>query len=215
MLLAELREEIVFFCRKMAATGLTPGTTGNISAFSPEEGVLAISPSGLEYESMTAADVVVLDLEGNKVEGQRTPSSEYELHRVFYARRPEVRAVVHTHSTFATTLACLGWELPAIHYILAFAGDRVPCAPYVTYGTPELAEAVFQAADNYNAVLMGNHGLLALGADLKKAFLTASSVEYAAEIFWRARSLSLPNTLGADEMARVQKKFASYGQQNE
>ncbi len=212
MLLADLREEIVLYCQKMAATGLTPGTSGNISAFSPEEGLLAISPSGLEYQSMTPDDIVVLDLEGNKVEGQRAPSSEYELHRVFYARRKEVGAVVHTHSTYATTLACLGWDLPAIHYILAFAGDRVPCAPYVTYGTPELAEAVFQAAENYNAVLMGNHGLLALGPDLERAFLTASSVEYAAEIFWRARCLSLPNTIGTEEMARVQKKFASYGQ---
>ncbi len=213
MLLAKKREEIVFYCQKIAEKGLTPGTSGNISAFDPEQSLLAISPTGMDYEKLTPGDIVVMDLEGKIVDGERKPSSEFELHRIFYTERDNVGAVVHTHSRFATTLSCLGWELPAIHYILAFAGKKVPCAPYVTYGTPGLAEAVFQAAENYNAVLMGNHGLLALGENIHRAFITAESVEYAAELYWRALALGRPNTIRKEEMERVAEKFSTYGQQ--
>ncbi len=213
MLLAKAREEIVKHCQKMAATGLTPGTSGNISAFDASHALMAISPSGMDYKDLTPEDIVIMDLEGNTVEGKRTPSSEYQMHRIFYAERKDVGAVVHTHSPFATTLACLGWELPAIHYILAFAGERVPCAPYLTYGTKQLAEAAYQAAGDYNAVLLGNHGVLALGENIHRAFITAESVEYAAELYWRSLALGRPNTLRPEEMERVASKFSGYGQQ--
>ena len=143
MLMEEERKQIVEYGKKMSASGLSVGTSGNISIYDPETGYMCISPSGLGYFDTTPEDVVVMDLDGNIVDGKRKPSSEHGLHTVVYKNRPEARAVVHTHSPYATTLACMHETLKPIHYvIMGSAVDEVPLVPYVTFGTPELADAV-------------------------------------------------------------------------
>ena len=119
--------------------------------------------------------------------------------------------MVHTHSVYATTLACLGWELPAAHYLVAFSGVKVPLAPYATFGTQELADNVVKAMDGFNAVLMANHGLVAVGPSLSRAFTVAEEIEFAARVYFQARCIGPPNILPDDEMQRVIAKFTTYG----
>lgn len=135
MLLQNEREDVVKYCRKMITAGLTKGTGGNISILNRELGLMAVSPSGIDYFETTAADVVVMDLAGNVVDGRRKPSSEYELHRIFYVRRQDMDAVVHTHSVYATVLATLRQPLPAASYLVAYSGLDVRCAEYASFGT--------------------------------------------------------------------------------
>ena len=163
MILREEREQVVEYCRMLTTHRLTKGTGGNISACNREKGLMAISPSGMDYFKTEPEDVVVLDLEGRVVEGRRIPSSEADMHRLLYIDRSDVNAVVHTHSTYATTLACMRWNLPAVHYLVGFAGLDVRCTPYATFGTPELARLAREGMKGRFAVLLGNHGLLAAG----------------------------------------------------
>ena len=142
MLLQKERELVVEYGRKMSAGRLCTGTSGNISVYVPERGLMAISPSGIGYFDTRPEDVVVTDLEANIVDGTRKPSSEWALHTLFYKRKPHIRAVVHTHSMYCTTFAVLGRPLQAVHYAIADAGAaEIPCAPYHPFGTLELAEA--------------------------------------------------------------------------
>src|SRR6185369_17779500 len=122
MLLQEEREEIVRFGRKLVSAQLTSGTGGNLSIFNRSAGLIAISPSGIEYDEMEPSDVTLLDAGGVVVDGCRKPSSELGFHLALYRKRPEIRSVVHTHSVYATTMACLNWEIPAVHYLVAFSG---------------------------------------------------------------------------------------------
>lgn len=211
MLLMREREEIAVFGRKMLAAGLTTGTGGNLSIFSQEEGLIAVTPSGVEYEEMAPADVPVVDLSGATVEGRRAPSSELEFHRALYRKRPDIRAVVHTHSVYATTMACLNWEIPAVHYLVAFSGHKVPLAPYATFGTPELAANIAESIGTFNAVLLANHGLVTVGEDLAAAFAVAEEIEMVARIYYQAKCIGEPVILPPGEMSRVVGKFASYG----
>jgi L-fuculose-phosphate aldolase len=206
------REAIVAYGIKLIETGLTKGTGGNLSVFDPELGLFAISPSGIDYVKITPEDVVVLDLEGHILEGDRTPSSEVDLHRIFYQNREDIRAVIHTHTMYATTLSCLGWDLPAVHYMVAVAGKNVRCADYATFGTPELARNAFEAMKDRRAVLLANHGLLAGAADLANAFNITEEIEYVAEIYTRTLAIGEPVILGDEEMTLMAEKFKSYGQ---
>jgi len=206
------REAIVAYGIKLIETGLTKGTGGNLSVFNPELGLFAISPSGIDYVRITPEDVVVLDLEGRILEGDRTPSSEVDLHRIFYQNREDIRAVIHTHTMYATTLSCLGWDLPAVHYMVAVAGKNVRCADYATFGTPELARNAFEAMKDRRAVLLANHGLLAGAADLANAFNITEEIEYVAEIYTRTLAIGEPVILGDEEMTLMAEKFKSYGQ---
>lgn len=211
MLLAMERGLIAEYGRKLAASGLTRGTGGNLSIFSRSEGLIAISPSGLDYMTITAADVPLVTPAQVLVEGSRKPSTELTMHLIAYARRQDVSAVVHTHSVFATTLACLGWDIPAVHYLIGFAGTTVPCARYATFGTQELAEAAVSAMGSCMAVLLANHGVLAVGKDLRAAFTAAEMVEFCAEVYYRAKCVGEPALIGEAEMEHVLKKFKSYG----
>jgi L-fuculose-phosphate aldolase len=212
MLLKSEREQIVDFGKKLLAAGLTVGCGGNLSVFNRKRSLIAISPSGVDYPDMTAEEVVVVDPDGNLRQGRAKPSSEVNIHLALYRRRNDACAVVHTHSVYATTLACLGWELPAAHYLVAFAGNKVPLAPYATFGTPELAENVRVAMeDGYNAVLMANHGLVAVGRSLARAFTVAEEIEFAARVYLQACCAGKPNILPDEEMRRVAEKFAAYG----
>ena len=131
MLLKKERELVVEYGKKMSAAGLSKGTSGNISIYNAEEKLMAISPSGVGYFETVPEDVVVMDLEGNVVEGDKKPSSEWGLHTVFYVNKPDAGAVVHTHSAYCTTFACLNMPIKALHYVIGGAGTaEVPCAPY-------------------------------------------------------------------------------------
>ena len=214
MLLQEQRELVVEYGKKLVTTGLTDGTFGNLSVFDRQSGLMAISPSGMDYFATTPEDVVVADLEGRVVEGKRKPSSELDLHRLFYQRRQDVNGVVHTHSTFATVLSCLRWSIEPVHYLVAYAGRRVPCIPYYPFGSLELAEAAWEGMkEEYNACLLGNHGLLAVGGSLSFAFDAAQQLEFLAKVYYHARLAGGGINLTPDQLQAVLGKFQSYRQQ--
>lgn len=207
------RELIVEYGKKMSSAGLSKGTSGNLSIYIPEEGMMVISPSGVGYFETTPEDVVVMDLEGNVIEGNCKPSSEFGLHSAFYKNRKGVQAVVHTHSTYCTTFACLRMPIQAVHYVIANAGTaEVACSDYATFGTQELADNVITSCGNSNAVLLANHGLVTCGATMTKAFGLASNMEFIAEMQWRAMSVGNPVVLPAEEIAEVMERFKTYGQ---
>ena len=147
------------------------------------------------------------------MDGSRKPSSELPFHLIFYQSREDISAVVHTHSVHATTLACLGLELPAVHYLIGFAGSSVRCAPYATFGTEALARSALDYMEGRKAVLLANHGLIAGGATIQEAFQIAESVEFCAEIYCRCRAMGQPLVLSSEEMAVIIDKFKTYGKQ--
>lgn len=212
MLMKEERELIVEYGKKLISAGLTKGTGGNLSIFSRKERIFAITPSGIDYYDIKPEDVVVLNLKGEKVEGDMKPSSEVEMHRVFYERRNDIDAIIHTHTMYATTLACLNWSLPPVHYMIATAGLDVRCAKYATYGTKELAENAYEAMIDRKAVLLANHGLLAGGMNLAEAFNITEEIEYCAELYYRTKCIGNPVILPEGEMKLMIEKFKTYGQ---
>lgn len=213
MLLQEERELVVEYGKKMSADRLSTGTSGNISIYNAEKGLMAISPSGMDYFKTTPEDIVVTDLNANIVEGIRKPSSEWALHTEFYKNKPYARAVVHTHSMYCTTFAILGQPIKAVHYVIGDAGAaEIPCIPYYTFGTVELAQAAIAACAKCDAVLLGNHGMLACGKDIKSAYGLACNVEYIAELQYRAMCIGTPNIVSDADMEVVMEKFKSYGQ---
>ena len=212
MLLKEEREQVVEYCLKSMNAGLTNGTSGNISIFNREKGLIAISPTGVEYDKMTAEEVSVVDLTGKVLEGKK-PSSELEMHSLFYRRRTDINAVIHAHTIYCTTIACLRQDLPAVDYMLAIAGgNNVRCAEYATYGSDELAENCFKSMEGRKAVLLANHGLTCGAVDIKNALNIAIQVEYCAELYVRAKSIGEPVILPDEEMEGMLEKFKSYGQ---
>lgn len=212
MLLQKERELIVEYGKKLVISGLTKGTGGNISIFNREENLFVISPSGIDYFETEPEDIAVCDLEGNVVDGKSKPSSELDMHRVFYQNREDIDAVVHAHSIFSTTLATLGEGLPASNYLIATAGKDVRCAEYASFGTWELAQNVLKAMDNRYACFLANHGLLTGAKDLPNAFNIAETIEHCAEIYVRARSIGTPVILSDEEMEYMLGRFKTYGQ---
>ncbi len=213
MLLEQERKDIVKYCRLLIEHGLTKGTGGNISIFNREENLFAISPSGIDYFKMTEEDVVIMSLDGKVVEGDKKPSSEHELHRIFYVNRDDVNAVVHTHSVYSTVVATLREDLPASNYLVAFSGHNVACAEYASFGTKELAENVYKVMKTQYAALMANHGLIAASKDILNAFNVAEEIEFCAEVYVKARSIGKPVILDEKEMDFMIEKFRnSYGQ---
>jgi len=210
--LSEQREQLVEYGRKLIRSGLTTGSGGNLSVYDRQQGLIAITPSGIEYDQLESADIVILDGHGSRVAGERKPSSELNFHLAIYAARADVSAVVHTHSVYATTLACMHWEIPAVHYLVAFSGDKVPLAPYATFGSPELANNLVNALADFNAVLLANHGLVGVGGSLDGAFNVAEEIELVARIYYQTKTLGQPVLVEGAEMARVKDKFADYGQ---
>ena len=206
------RNEIVRYGKKLITSHLTTGSGGNLSIVDREKGLVAVSPSGIEYLDMQPDDVVVIDLHGRVKEGSCTPSSELSAHLGLYRKRDDIGAVLHTHSVYATTIACLHWELPAVHYLVGFAGTKVPLAPYATYGSEELADNICTTIGQSNAVLLANHGLITVAKDLHTAFVIAEEIELVARIYYQARTAGEPVILPDEEMERVIAKFTTYGQ---
>ena len=183
--------------KKLSLEGLCPGTSGNLSVYDPDSGLMAITPSGLNYFETRPEDIVITDLSGNIADGGRRPSSELNLHAAFYRAKPEARSVVHTHSVFCTTLGILGEPVRAVHFMIGAANSReIPLAPYVTFGTEELADVAVRFCGGSEAVMLANHGLVTCGGSLADAFELAVTLEYVAQLQYRARCAGEPECAG-------------------
>ena len=213
MLMQAEREQLVEYGKKLSRAGLCPGTSGNLSICDPGSGLMAITPSGMDYFATMPEDIVVTDLDAHVVEGNRKPSSEWALHTAFYKRKSEARAVIHTHSVYCTTLGIAGEPIRAVHFVIGAANAReIPLAPYVTFGTEELAETAVRACCDGNAVLLANHGIVGCGGSLEDAFSLAVNLEYVAELQYRAMCIGSPSVLSREQVDAAIRRFGSYGQ---
>lgn len=204
----QLRKQIIATALRMNSLGINRGKSGNVST-RWKKGFL-VTPSGLPYEETKSGDIVFID-EKATAKGKRRPSSEWRFHFDIYQRKNEVNAVVHTHSSFATTLACLGMEVPAFHYMVAMAGgNSIRCTPYATFGTQTLSDNALKALEGRKACLLANHGMIATGENLKGALALAVEVEALCEQYWRALQIGRPNLLSDDEMVVIVEKFKTY-----
>ncbi|MFZ2855371.1 MAG: class II aldolase/adducin family protein [Rhodocyclaceae bacterium] len=206
---------MIVTARRMGAAGLNKGTAGNLSVRATENGDAGflITPTGMDYAALAPADIVFMHLDGTH-EGLRRPSSEWRFHRDLYVARPQAGAVLHAHSPFAVSLACLRREIPPFHYMIArFGGDTLRCAAYATFGTQALSDAALAAMADRRACLLANHGMLVYGNDLAHALDLGIELEALCEQYWRACTIGDPVLLDAAEMASVLEKFAGYGQQ--
>jgi L-fuculose-phosphate aldolase len=213
MLLSNERQALVDYGKKLITSQLTTGSGGNLSIYNRSEGLVAIKPSGVDYFEMTPEDIVIMTMDGEVVEGNLKPSSEFRFHLALYKNRPDVNAVIHTHQVYATTIACLNWELPAVHYLVGYSGNKVPLAPYATFGTQELSDNIVRSIGGYNACLMANHGLVTVGPTIASAFTVAEEIELVARLYYQAKSIGEPVVLPDDEMTVIVEKFKTYGQQ--
>jgi L-fuculose-phosphate aldolase len=209
----DLRRSIVIGCRELTGRGLTPGTSGNISARRDAHGFF-VSPTGMSYRELDPSDIPLVTFDGRWY-GRRRPSSEWRFHRDIFGARAEIGAIVHTHSPQATALACTGRAIPAFHYMVAVAGGAdIRCAPYHTFGSQALSDAALEALEGRRACLLAQHGVIALGKDVGAALALAGEVEDLAMKYCAALALGKVNILGAEEMARVVEKFRTYGRQD-
>ena len=210
---ALVRERAVAAVRRLDALGMNRGSTGNLShrwAHAGKPGML-ITPTGMGADDLRPADLVWLGEDGT-VHGAWQPSSEWHFHQAIYQARPDLQAVVHSHSVHAAALACLRRGLPAFHYMVAVAGgDSVPLVPYFTFGSQALSAAVAGAMRDRDACLMSNHGLVAAGSTLARAMKVAQEIESLCEVYLKALAAGEPALLNAAEMAEVLQKFGSYG----
>ncbi|PKO34709.1 MAG: class II aldolase [Betaproteobacteria bacterium HGW-Betaproteobacteria-7] len=209
--MTDLRDQLIATARALQPAGLNRGTAGNVSVRHGDG--FYITPTGMPYPALVADDIPLMGLDGSPT-GRRKPSSEWRFHRDLYAARPEVGAVLHAHSPFAVSLACLRRDIPPFHYMIArFGGDTIRCADYAIFGSAELSAAALAAMAGRQGCLLANHGLLVAGRDLDEALALAIELEELCEQYWRACQLGQPVLLGSDEMAAVMEKFAGYGQQ--
>lgn len=210
----ELREEVTRIAHKMSESGLSPATSGNVSARTPQGDVL-ITPSGLEYAVLEPEDIVLVSIEQEVIEGSLGPSSELPMHVGIYRVKPEVGGVVHTHAPYATTLACLGLEIPPVHYLLAALSEkgRVPLAPYATYGTEELAGyAAETIGDAHSVCLLQNHGTIAVGGTATEAYSKTEILEEMAGLYHRGMVAGEPILLSQEQVSETRAKILDYGQ---
>lgn len=204
-----LRTELVRTSQKLEQLALSHGTSGNQSVRFGA-GFL-ITPSGFGAEGLTEEDIVFVHLSG-EYEGRWKPSSEWLFHRDIYRERPEFKAVIHTHSNAATTLACLRRDIPPFHYMLALlGGNSLRCADYATFGTQQLSRNALISLDNRKACLLANHGMIAAGKDLAEAFRNTVEVENLSELYLRALAVGEPVLLSAEEFADAERRFVGYG----
>ena len=205
-----LRLQMCEAALQLDAAGLNRGSTGNLSVRQGTHWL--VTPSGVAAQDLQPASMVLMDFQGQAL-GPGKPSSEWRFHRDILASRPDIGAVVHTHSRFATAFSCLHRDIPAFHYMVAIAGgDTIRCAPYALFGTQELSDHALAALTDRRACLLGNHGLIALGTDIRRAVAVAVEVESLCEQYWTALQLGEPHILSTVQMQAVHEKFKTYGQ---
>jgi L-fuculose-phosphate aldolase len=211
----DLSEQLLITSQTLAELGLNKGTSGNCSV-RYEDGFL-VTPSGIAVEDMTLASMVQMQFDGSfelqAESNAKKPSSEWRFHRDILASRPEINAVIHTHSMFATTLACLHKDIPPFHYMIAVVGgDTIRCAPYALFGSQVLSDNALNALQDRKACLLANHGMIALGRDLEDALAVTVEVEDLCEQYWRILQLNPnPPLLSESEMREVFQQFKGYG----
>jgi len=197
------REAVLAAAKKMLAEGLVEGTSGNISGRLPD-GLVCLTPSSVAYDTMTLDDLVVVDLDGTVVEGERSPTTEKDLHLAALRRYPELGAVIHTHAVYATMFALAHEPIPAvIEEVVVYVGGDVPCCDYKGTGSAALGEEVAAHLADRGAALLANHGLVTCGSSPDKALHNAALVERTAKIIWGARAMGstvhpLPEKVNAD-----------------
>ena len=206
-----LRDDLVVTAKRMSELGLTPGMSGNVSVRSPQGFI--VTPSGMPYGELRPDDTVEMKFDGTVRPGQKTPSTEWRLHRDILGARNDVQAIVHTHSLYCTTISMLRRPIPAVHYMIVLAGsDEIPCAEYATFGSAELALHAVSALRGGDACLLANHGMVALGSTLASALKLAAEVETLASQYWHAAQVGSPHVLDRNELLAVRSRFAEYGQ---
>ena len=207
---AQIREEIVAVSQALDDAGLVPNKSGNVSRRS--SGGFLITPAGVPYRELTPGQIVASNPGGEPEQGGARPSSEWRMHAAIYAQRPDVSAIVHTHSPHATALACAGRGIPPFHYMIALAGGDICCMPYATFGTPELADNAVRGLAGRRATLLANHGVMAVGASLREAHSVAVEVENLAGQYLALLAAGLqPLLLSDGELQKVIGKFQDYG----
>ncbi|MES2771687.1 MAG: class II aldolase/adducin family protein [Pseudomonadota bacterium] len=207
------RQQLTALAQKLVSLGLSHGTSGNCSLRQAEASGFLITPSGLPAEALLPERMVYMDLAGQHSATQN-PSSEWRFHRDLYLARPDAAAIIHVHSTYATTLACLRRDLPPFHYMIAVAGgDSIRCAPYALFGSQALSDLVLVALHERQACLLANHGLIALGQSLEQALALTIEVESLCQQYLLALQAGEPCLLSAAEMSEVLARFKSYGRQ--
>lgn len=204
-----LRQRIIEACHQMERSGLNRGTSGNVSCREGDH--FLITPSGVPVPQLRPESIVAMGFKGEII-GEGKPSSEWHFHLDLLKNRPELNAIVHTHSPHATALACLREDLPAFHYMIAIAGgDSVRCAPYALFGTEALSAHAVNAMKDRKACLLANHGLIAAGRDLDEAMAVATEIESLCQQYLLARQTGQPVLLSSEEMLAVIDRFRSYG----
>lgn len=209
-MIPDAREQVAQACRVLRRDGLVVGTAGNVSVRVGD--LVAVSPSGLDYDDLTPELVGVHDMDGVPVDARLLPSTELPLHLAIYAQI-SAAAVVHTHAAASTALSCVVDEVPASHYYTAMFGGPVRVAPYATFGTDQLAMNVGTALHGRSAALMSNHGAVVVATTVSGALSLARYLEYVCDVHLRALATGLPvRTLPPAEIELVREKLAGYGQ---
>jgi len=204
------REEIIAVTLALDDAGMVPNKSGNVSCRSAEG--FAITPAGIPYRELLPRHIVKVPLDAPAPTADPRPSSEWRMHAAIYRARPDVTAIVHTHSPRATALASAGRGIPPFHYMIALAGGDVRCTPYATFGTPELADSAVRGLQGRRACLLGNHGVMAVGNSLARAHAVAIEVENLAGEYLSLLAAGLePKLLDDAELQRVIAKFTDYG----
>lgn len=203
------RGEVVVIAQRMVSEGLVVGTSGNVSVRAGE--LVAVTPTGVDYDVLSVEDVPVVELSGEVVEGRLRPTSEMPMHLTAY-RRHRAGAVVHTHSLHATAVSLLRDDVPAVHYQLADFGGSVRVAEYATYGSDELAANMSAALDGRAGCLLRNHGAVVLGEGLREAYNRARQLEWLCQLWLTASRSGDPQLIDDAELARVAAKLSGYGQ---
>jgi len=209
----QLRARMAEVMKAMEARGLNRGTSGNVSARCGQ--AMLVTPSGVPPERLSGDQMVLVQPDGSTPEGGLRPSSEWRMHQQILNRRPDANAVVHCHSRHATILACAGREIPSMHYMVAVGGGAsVPVAPYATFGSVELAEAVVETLDGRAAALMANHGQIVVARNLDSALAITEEIEEQAAVYWGTLAIGGPKLLSGDEMDVILQRFRSHGQKS-
>jgi len=209
---SKLRKKIIETAIAFNTSGLSVGTSGNLSVRT-SQGFL-ITPTGIPYLQLKEADIVEMDLQGNVIQGNLKPSSEWHFHRDIYQAREEINAIVHVHSDYATAIACTRVDIPAFHYMVARAGgDSIRCAEYATFGTEALSQNAVKALEGRNACLLANHGMVVLGENIDSAYQLAEEVENLAKQYCISKQLGEVVLLDDEEMNKNLEKFKTYGKQ--
>ena len=204
----KLKEKVLLKSKEAYAEKLFAGTSGNLSAIDREKGLVAITPTSIPYPVLKKDHIVIIDLDGNLIEGNYRPSSEWRMHTEIYKNKPEVNAIVHTHSPNATAFAVAHEEIPVVLIeMMFFLFGNVPLAKYAAPGSEELGVNCVKAMEKRTSCLLENHGVVAIGNDLDEAYTRAVYVEDAANIYIKSRIIGNPKIISREEQNKMRRKM--------